>query len=284
MLSMDRATETAARARRCPFCEEILTRRNTSREHIVARWVRDVDIMKRSYTLDARAGKRRTVSSTPFQPIGDSLFIMTPEVREAAQKSMHITQLTVAVCVDCNTEWMSRTEEAVKPVLEPLMEGVVASIDPASFSLISRWAMKTSWAFQQTDVGTSMITPAQLRDLRNERPPRWVRVAAARFDDPTRPMMIYEAFQAWPRDGSLFPSVQLKVGRSLMSLGYIALMLQWLDRPCEETVLSHQPPPYPWIELAGAETVTLHSDAVSYEQTREYARTVAVTNNGVVPW
>jgi hypothetical protein len=52
-----------------------------------------------------------------------------------------------SICRDCNNTWMSRLESEAKPLLLPLIEGMLAggalSIDERR--LLARWAFKTAF-------------------------------------------------------------------------------------------------------------------------------------------
>lgn len=59
-----------------------------------------------------------------------------------------------AVCGECNHGWMSRMEDAIKPILEPIVLATredgdttrvpVRTLSPKDKTLLSRWAMKTA--------------------------------------------------------------------------------------------------------------------------------------------
>jgi hypothetical protein len=52
------------------------------------------------------------------------------------------------VCQPCNNEWMKRLEDAVIPILKPMMRGEGTVLDEHSLRAIAGWAMKTALVFE----------------------------------------------------------------------------------------------------------------------------------------
>lgn len=54
------------------------------------------------------------------------------------------------VCRACNTGWMSELEERVKPVLGPMVEGKVRTLNLDERAVLATWVAKTALAFDLT--------------------------------------------------------------------------------------------------------------------------------------
>ncbi len=55
-------------------------------------------------------------------------------------------------CLACNTDWMSKMEAAVKPVLLPLVRGQVHQLGYPEQQLVATWAVKTAMMLQFTPI------------------------------------------------------------------------------------------------------------------------------------
>lgn len=83
-----------------------------------------------------------------------------------------VTDLRVkAVCRDCNTGWMSRLEESVRPLLTQLIAGQATQLDDEAKTLLALWAFKTAGMFQMDDPQTRAITFTALRAARHSMTP-----------------------------------------------------------------------------------------------------------------
>jgi hypothetical protein len=95
----------------------------------------------------------------------------TPRRPKRAQTTAYFTR---AFCRDnCNGGWMSRLEEAVKPILEPMLHGkpwTTLSVDDQR--LLAFWATKTAFAFQtQEGASTMWARPEHFEALYAEQGP-----------------------------------------------------------------------------------------------------------------
>lgn len=76
---------------------------------------------------------------------------------------------TRAFCRSCNTGWMSGLEDAVKPVLEPMLKGRRCLVTSAAAQILSFWASKTILGFQAAESpATTFARPEDFRRLHDE--------------------------------------------------------------------------------------------------------------------
>jgi hypothetical protein len=94
-------------------------------EHVIPKWARRSYGIQGPVTVDAREeglGQRR---------------------RAGSMQALNIT-LDDAICEDCNSVWLSRLEQAVKPILAPMaVSARPVTLSPASQELLATWAVKT---------------------------------------------------------------------------------------------------------------------------------------------
>lgn len=141
--------------RHCLFCGHP----RTSREHILARWI------GRSLTGLVPPGLTIQFAHESAEPDG------TPRRTKRAKGTAYFTR---AFCRDeCNGGWMSRLEDAVKPVLEPMLHGrLPTTLSVADQQLLAFWATKTAFAFQtQEGRETTWARPEDFRALYAEQGP-----------------------------------------------------------------------------------------------------------------
>ena len=112
-------------ARKCIFCE---TRNANSREHFYSEWMHDLlpvgpEGKYSGETIDEHP-KTRAVSKHEKRTKPGELY----------------TKKIKVVCHECNNVWMSGIEDAVKPLLTPIIRGDPITLDLKDLELIARWA------------------------------------------------------------------------------------------------------------------------------------------------
>lgn len=94
---------------------------------------------------------------------------------------------TRAFCRTCNTGWMAELENAVKPVLAPMLRGHRCLVTSAAAQTLSFWASKTILGFQAAEAPTTTFArPGDFRRLHDERtapPHSQIWLAAVRNGD-----------------------------------------------------------------------------------------------------
>jgi hypothetical protein len=96
-----------------------------SREHVFAQWL-----------LDALGG----ISMNFYRRHGDGR-------REIHRKTINLRSFTLKrICEDCNNGWMCRLEEALKPILLPLLKGAkhLEALDEDERRILAKWLGKTA--------------------------------------------------------------------------------------------------------------------------------------------
>lgn len=119
--------------KRCVFCGNVIkganksNKSNKSKEHIFPQWLQD--------HLDL---KQQAIFPTLYTTIG--------EVDKYRQMTFN-GFLSGFVCEPCNTGWMSKLEDAVKPILLGLIDGNYAGkLTTEDSGILARWSVKTALA------------------------------------------------------------------------------------------------------------------------------------------
>lgn len=129
-----------------------------SKEHAWPRWLgRDAAVDPLEYTY--RSGFSRT-SRTAFSELSNESVqrpgsVLTSRIRE--------------VCTDCNGGWMSRLEEAARPILQRLWAPQyplgLMSFSQADCETLGTWAAKTAWVRERTANRSNTADPAMRQRL-----------------------------------------------------------------------------------------------------------------------
>lgn len=141
--------------RQCIFCGHA----GTNREHIIADWI------GRSLAGLALPGITIQFAHESTAPDG------SPRRPKTARTTAYFTR---AFCREnCNGGWMSRLEDAVKPILGPMLHGrprTMLSVDAQR--LLALWATKTAFAFQtQEGAETTWARPEDFEALYADQAP-----------------------------------------------------------------------------------------------------------------
>ena len=121
--------------KRCIFCQQ----KAKSGEHGWSEWaVRD---------LAFQGGIIGAVDEIPYN--------------DSAQKHLKVR----CVCVPCNTIWMKRLEDAIRPTIGRMMFDAVMDLDIHQQWAITQWAIKTSMVFEHINRKTDIFYTAEERSL-----------------------------------------------------------------------------------------------------------------------
>lgn len=95
-----------------------------------------------------------------------------------------------AVCLPCNSRWLSDLEKAAKRVMTPMIQGQRTILDKQQAGLVALWAAKTALVFDALDPPHLRLAPPEhARELHDTRkPPKGTRVWAGVTDDGTGAM------------------------------------------------------------------------------------------------
>jgi hypothetical protein len=156
---------------------------------------------------------------------------------EVDRRAHPVSELVAGrVCVDCNSGWMSRLEVAAMPVLKPLMDGqrTPGQLDEAERRVLGRWALKTTYALNDSSNYPWKVPPAHALRVRSEADPFPPEVmVTAQVHEPDQPFDWLQASswvvsaKARPRLGDIRPG-SYKVGFQLRRL---LLLASWWSLP-----------------------------------------------------
>lgn len=115
----------------CPFCGRNDSK--PSREHILANWIA-TKFPEGVWTLTDLTG-----------PVGG---IGPPKLVRQVKSVNSLGVIAKRPCVRCNTGWMKQLEDRISPLLTPLMNGNIVTLNPTEQQLIVRWFLKTVMALE----------------------------------------------------------------------------------------------------------------------------------------
>ncbi len=89
----------------------------------------------------------------------------------------------VIVCAPCNNGWMAKLEQAVQPILGPMVLGQPVDLDAAALYTLATWATKTALVFElvQQDGSTTASTADRKWFSKNRQPLTGSRIWIARY-------------------------------------------------------------------------------------------------------
>lgn len=243
----------------CAFCNTPMTKSNDSKEHVLGKWLRKVDSLRKNFRIQDGAGQWRwTVDNPVIAP--DASFAVVSPPRKLGSKPQHPFYKTVKVCKLCNNGWMSDLESQIKPVLAPLINGTSSRIAAADRRLLALWATKTAIALEQDDLPSVCISGAQVRDIRHGRPARWCTVWAAGWKTPEDVLLRHDVTEAREKR---YLQLQSRWGRTWIGLGEgVAILVLGPDRPVAP--VQSIDPGSPWLRVWPGDNVDLElGDAIS---------------------
>jgi hypothetical protein len=104
----------------CMFCQQ---RKPRAREDIISNWISNELGGEPPFYLELRSGQPGQLGLSRSR-VGGSLAMVK----------------LANVCVDCNTGWMSRSEDAAKRILLPMMRGQRVRLSPSEQRILSAWS------------------------------------------------------------------------------------------------------------------------------------------------
>lgn len=132
----------------CPFCGQP---GRSTREHVWAKWLHEYEGAQvlLAGTHGERTPTRGQVVAKGVD--GRNRFEPTPSRHVATL----LPNVTVDVCWECNTGWMSALEMRVKQMLSPFLdEGIAVTLDSEDLTALAAWATKSWMAY-------ALLRPAQ---------------------------------------------------------------------------------------------------------------------------
>lgn len=148
---------------RCAFCGE---RTPLTREHVWPRWLSS---LLGPAALEGHVSETDgEITRTWFAPTG--------------------SMVVKRVCARCNGGWMSRLEEAAKPLLEQLVQGLATTLSPGDQRVIAAWAHKTL-AVCDLATGAPVLQHAARESLLEESIPAGGVVLLARYAGERHPLL-----------------------------------------------------------------------------------------------
>jgi hypothetical protein len=141
----------------CVLCGTTIGRNTQSREHIFAKWIRDM------FPADP-ATDGRTKQTRKTQMRGSAI-----EVEEWQDIPLNLSVKNL--CKPCNNEWCDQMDNEAQPILEPMIRGQRTTLDATKQMIVTTWATKTLLMFQQTHKDNRRAIPAH--EFRWFREHRW---------------------------------------------------------------------------------------------------------------
>jgi len=94
-----------------------------------------------------------------------------------------------AVCKDCNTGWMARSESAVAPLIEPMIKGQPAQLTVEQQLTVATWAAMKTAVFEYVWSEDPILTASDREIIRTQdRPPASVQVRLAAIEADGSPL------------------------------------------------------------------------------------------------
>jgi hypothetical protein len=184
---------------KCIFCGRTGADIKITKEHTFSNWINEVltvtivgpDITyERSIQHGPRAG---TVNTWPAKVVAD-----------------HTIR---AVCKDCNNGWMKRSEDAVIPLIEPMIKGQPAQLTVEQQLTVATWAAMKAAVFEYAWSEDTILT-ADDRDVirTQDRPPSSVQVRLAAIESVGSPLRARGVAYVDNRTGEKIICLTLTIG------------------------------------------------------------------------
>jgi hypothetical protein len=159
----------------CIFCGETGATVKITREHTFSDWINEVltpDIVGPDMTFE------RSILHGP---------------QAGTMNSWRVTQVAShklrSVCQSCNSGWMSDLEGQVRPLIEPMIQGFNAPLDPEDQITVATWATLKAAVFEFVWTDTPVFTVADRQLIMTQnRPPAGVQVRLAAVESNGYPL------------------------------------------------------------------------------------------------
>jgi hypothetical protein len=149
-------------------------------------------------------------------------------VKRGRQRSgSPLRQSLRVVCEPCNTGWMSRVQEASKPILAPLIEGTFRALSLNEALIVTRMAVLMTMTYEFADPETIVTSQATRTTFKNtlSPPPNWI-VVLAPYAGSNLHCAIYH------KSGAVtLPSIPAPLNAQTTTFAVGALMLHTLSTP-----------------------------------------------------
>lgn len=143
----------------CIFCGVTLTRKNVSREHVIAAWLGQFIAKDKANYHYLKATTHRDRSDVDFRIRGGD-----PQSRTVR-----------CVCRSCNSGWMSELQNRVKPTVSRLVRGECFRLDESSKNELAAWVATAVMVSEYDDPETVAISEVDRAWLyaSHRAPPDW---------------------------------------------------------------------------------------------------------------
>jgi len=142
----------------CILCSTTIGRNTQSREHVFAKWIRDM------FPADPTTDEGRTKQTRKTQLRGGVM-----EVEE--WKDIPLNLRVKNLCKPCNNEWCEQIDTDSQAILEPMIRGESTTLNADEQLTVAVWATKTLLMLQQTHKDNRRSIPAS--EFRWFREHRW---------------------------------------------------------------------------------------------------------------
>lgn len=155
--------------RTCVFCGQA---RKSTKEHVWAKWLRQYPAFAQLSEQEGAAGQRFKFEE-PLARLNDA-----GQYEQTSEQARYVAKLlpflTVPVCTQCNSGWMSQMEESARAILDPLIDQQVVLVTPSQQVQLAAWFTKAAYAYVSTrNPSNNSFEPHEYRDLADTRtPPR----------------------------------------------------------------------------------------------------------------
>lgn len=129
----------------CPFCGKAGKR---TKEHVWAQWLHQTEGAK--FLLGGTHGERIAMPGGVLRKGDDGRYQTAWE--SPGKYAKWLPNVTVWVCADCNSDWMSQLESLAKDILEPFVlgGGKILTLSKDDLFTLATWATKSWMAYALT--------------------------------------------------------------------------------------------------------------------------------------
>lgn len=205
-----------------------------SAEHLWSDWMASILPQSSEHLEIAETFTQKTV------PIG-------VPVRRMRQGSSNTKRIKV-VCQNCNNNWMSKMEAAVKPILTPLILGQKIILSPEMRITLTEWIVLKILVAEHNSYSTSPADPIFDQDARNKfmgvrQIPPWLRIWIGLHNGTKWSLGFLRHTTGLLPAGEPLPPNPRPKNVSTVTFGMGHLLIQAFATTSEQL--------YPWLELSG---------------------------------
>jgi hypothetical protein len=160
---------------KCIFCGRTGADIKITREHTFSNWINEV--------LPAAAVGAEITYERSIQHGPQAGTVNTWPAKVVADYTIR------AVCTDCNSGWMKRSEDAVAPLIEPMIKGQLAQLTVDQQLTVATWAAMKAAVFEYVWSEDTVLTAADREVIMTQdRPPASVQVRLAAIESDGSPL------------------------------------------------------------------------------------------------